>query len=127
MTEKSAKNNKIIDPFKHYYSNQNLNYYVAIVNEASEALQDIDRIGKIPMNFLNHNLPGLGSLVVSYAVNKVLIPRKVGIYGEAIRKQQNIQSALKNETDASKERRDYLLALFCALSNVIAALEKDLL
>lgn len=127
MTEKSAKNNKIIDPFKYYYSNQNLTYYVAIVKEASEALQDKDRIGKIPINFIHRNLPGLRSLVVSYAVNKVLIPRKVEIYGEAIRKQENIQIALRNETNSSKERNEYLFALFSALSKVIAALEKDLI
>lgn len=52
-----------------------------------------------------------GYATLSYAKNRKLKQEKERLYQEALRKHDAIQSALKKETDASKERIEYLNSL----------------
>ena len=58
--------------------------------------------------------------------NKKLKEAKELCYREAVRKQNAIIKALKNESDADKERIDYLNSLNTLLQSAIKDLEYDL-
>ena len=59
-------------------------------------------------------------------LNKKLKEAKELCYREAVRKQNAIIKALKNESDADKERIDYLNSLNTLLQSAIKDLEYDL-
>lgn len=64
--------------------------------------------------------------VAAHIKNKQLRQEKNRLYQEAIRKHQAIIEALKKETDASKERIDYLQSLNILLTQAIKDLKYDL-
>ncbi len=64
--------------------------------------------------------------VTAHIKNKQLRQEKNRLYQEAIRKHQAIIEALKKETDASKERIDYLQSLNILLTQAIKDLKYDL-
>lgn len=67
-----------------------------------------------------------GYATLSHAKNKKLKQEKERLYQEAFRKHDAIQNALKNETDASKERIDYLNSLVILLSHALTDLKEDI-
>lgn len=71
-------------------------------------------------------LAATGVGVASHVKNKKLKKAKELCYREAVRKQNAIIKALKNESDADKERMDYLNSLNTLLQSAIKDLEHDL-
>ena len=71
-------------------------------------------------------LGGIGMGVASHVRNKKLREAKEMIYKNAIAKQTAIVKALKQETDADKERIDYLNGLNILLQAAIKDLKHDL-
>lgn len=71
-------------------------------------------------------LGATGVGVASHVKNKKLKEAKELCYREAVRKQNAIIKALKNESDADKERIDYLNSLNTLLQSAIRDLEYDL-
>lgn len=71
-------------------------------------------------------LGGIGMGVASHVRNKKLREAKELIYKNAIAKQTAIVKALKQETDADKERIDYLNGLNILLQAAIKNLKHDL-
>lgn len=71
-------------------------------------------------------LGATGVGVASHVKNKKLKEAKEFCYREAVRKQNAIIKALKNESDADKERIDYLNSLNTLLQSAIKDLEYDL-
>ena len=71
-------------------------------------------------------LGATGVGVASHVKNKKLKEAKELCYREAVRKQNAIIKALKNESDADKERIDYLNSLNTLLQSAIKDLEYDL-
>lgn len=71
-------------------------------------------------------LGGIGMGVASHVRNKKLREAKELIYKNAIAKQTAIVKALKQETDADKERIDYLNGLNILLQAAIKDLKHDL-
>lgn len=67
-----------------------------------------------------------GYATLSYAKNKKLKQEKERLYQEALRKHDAIQNALRKETDASKERIDYLNSLVILLSHALTDLKEDI-
>jgi hypothetical protein len=64
--------------------------------------------------------------VASHLKNKQLKQEKERLYTEALRKHEAIIKALKEETDANKERIDYLNSLNILLTQAIKDLKQDL-
>lgn len=64
--------------------------------------------------------------VAAHLKNKQLRQEKERLYAEALKKHQAIIKALKEETDANKERIDYLNSLNILLTQAIKDLKKDL-
>ena len=64
--------------------------------------------------------------VASHLKNKQLRQEKERLYTEALKKHEAIIKALKEETDANKERLDYLQSLNILLTQAIKDLKKDL-
>ena len=64
--------------------------------------------------------------VAAHLKNKQLRQEKERLYAEALKKHEAIIKALKEETDADKERIDYLQSLNILLRQAIADLKKDL-
>lgn len=71
-------------------------------------------------------LAGAGVGAASHVKNKKLKEAKELCYKEAVRKQNAIIKALKAETDADKERIDYLNSLNTLLQSAIRDLKHDL-
>lgn len=71
-------------------------------------------------------LGGVGMGVASHVRNKKLRESKELIYKNAIAKQTAIVKALKEETDADKERIEYLNGLNILLQSAIKDLQHDL-
>jgi len=71
-------------------------------------------------------LGGVGVGVASHIKNKKLREAKELLYKNAIAKQTAIVKALKEETDADKERLDYLNGLNVLLQSAIKDLQHDL-
>lgn len=71
-------------------------------------------------------LAGVGVGAASHVKNKKLKEAKELCYKEAVRKQNAIIKALKAETDADKERIDYLNSLNTLLQSAIRDLKHDL-
>ena len=64
--------------------------------------------------------------VASHLKSKQLRQEKERLYTEALKKHEAIIKALKEETDANKERIDYLNSLNILLTQAIKDLKKDL-
>ena len=64
--------------------------------------------------------------VAAHLKNKQLRQEKERLYTEALKKHEAIIKALKEETDANKERIDYLNSLNILLTQAIKDLKKDL-
>lgn len=64
--------------------------------------------------------------IASHLKNKQLRQEKERLYTEALKKHQAIIKALKEETDAAKERIEYLNSLNILLTKAIKDLKKDL-
>lgn len=64
--------------------------------------------------------------IVSHLKNKQLKQEKGRLYKEVLQKHEAIIQALKNETEANKERLDYLQSLNILLQQAIKDLQKDL-
>lgn len=97
----------------------------SVIDEANEALND--RTRTIAKSAIPEVLAGaLGAGVASHVKNKKLKEAKELCYREAVRKQNAIIKALKNESDADKERIDYLNSLNTLLQSAIKDLEYDL-
>ena len=64
--------------------------------------------------------------VASHLKNKQLRQEKERLYTEALKKHEAIIKALKDESDADKERLDYLQSLNILLTQAIKDLKKDL-
>lgn len=64
--------------------------------------------------------------IASHIKNKQLKQEKERLYTEALKKHEAIIRALKEETDANKERLDYLQSLNILLNQAIKDLNKDL-
>ncbi len=71
-------------------------------------------------------LAATGVGVSNYLKNKQLKQEKERLYQEVLRKHQAIIQSLKEETDATQERIDYLQSLNILLSKAIEDLKKDL-
>lgn len=71
-------------------------------------------------------LAATGVGVASHIKGKQLKQEKEKLYQEALKKHQAIIMSLKEETDASKKRLDYLQSLNIILTKVIEDLRKDL-
>lgn len=71
-------------------------------------------------------LGGVGVGVASHLKHKQLRQEKERLYKEALSKHDAIIKALKEETDADKERLDYLQSLNILLQRAIEDLQKDL-
>ena len=71
-------------------------------------------------------LAGGGILLASNLKNKQLKQEKERLYKEALQKHEAIIQALKAETDADKERLDYLQSLNILLTQAIKDLKNDL-
>ncbi len=71
-------------------------------------------------------LGGVGVGVASHLKLKQLRQEKERLYKEALSKHDAIIKALKEETDADKERLDYLQSLNILLQRAIEDLQKDL-
>lgn len=71
-------------------------------------------------------LGGIGVGVASHLKHKQLRQEKERLYKEALNKHDAIIKALKEETDADKERLDYLKSLNILLQRAIEDLHKDL-
>lgn len=71
-------------------------------------------------------LGGAGMGIASHVKNKRLREAKELVYKNAIAKQNAILKALKEESDADKERIEYLNGLNILLQSVIADLQHDL-
>lgn len=71
-------------------------------------------------------LGGAGVGIASHIRNEKLKEAKELIYKNAIAKQSAIVKALKEETDADKERIDYLMGLNILLQSAIKDLQHDL-
>lgn len=71
-------------------------------------------------------LGGAGVGIASQVRNKKLRESKELIYKEAVKKQTAIVKALKEETDADKDRIDYLSSLNISLQLAIQKLQEDL-
>lgn len=71
-------------------------------------------------------LAGLGVGLVSRKKNQQLKQEKERLYKAALEKQQAIIKAIRTETEASKERMDYLEGLNILLKKAIEDLRKDL-
>ena len=64
--------------------------------------------------------------VASHIKNKQLQQEKETLYKEALKKHQAIIQALKDESEATKDRLDYLQSLNILLTQAIKDLKKDL-
>ena len=64
--------------------------------------------------------------VASHLKNKQLKQEKERLYKEALLKHEAIIQALKTETEASKDRMDYLQSLNILLQQAIKELQSDL-
>jgi len=64
--------------------------------------------------------------LAAHLKNKQLRQEKERLYKEALKKHEAIIQALKSETDADKERLDYLHSLNILLTQAIRDLKKDL-
>lgn len=64
--------------------------------------------------------------IASHLKNKQLRQEKERLYTEALKKHEAIIKALKEETDAAKERIEYLNSLNILLTQAIKDLKKDL-
>ncbi len=71
-------------------------------------------------------LGGIGVGVASHLRNKQLRQEKERLYKVALEKHQAIIEALKDETDASRERLDYLQSLNVLLERAVRDLNQDL-
>lgn len=71
-------------------------------------------------------LGATGVGVAAHLKNKQLRQEKERLYKDALRKHEAIIKALKEETNADKERLDYLQSLNILLSQAIKDLRKDL-
>lgn len=71
-------------------------------------------------------LAAAGVGVASHLKNKQLRQEKERLYKEALKKHEAVIQALKTETDANRERLDYLQSLNILLTQAIKDLEKDL-
>ena len=71
-------------------------------------------------------LAGGAILLASNLKNNQLKQEKERLYKEALQKQESIIQALKAETDADKERLDYLQSLNILLTQAIKDLKNDL-
>ena len=71
-------------------------------------------------------LAAAGVGVANHLKNKQLKQEKERLYQEVLRKHQAIIQSLKEETDATKERLDYLQSLNIMLTKAIEDLRKDL-
>ena len=71
-------------------------------------------------------LGGLGVGLAAHKKNKQLREEKLRLYKVAIQRQQAIIKALQEETDANKERIDYLQSLNILLQQVIKEMGMDL-
>lgn len=69
---------------------------------------------------------GTGVAVASHLKSKQLAQEKERLYKEALAKHQAIIQALKNESDASAERLDYLNSLNVLLERALKDLKSDL-
>ena len=67
-----------------------------------------------------------GYAIINYVKNKKLKQEKERLYQEALKKHDAIQSQLKHEVNASKERIDYLNSLTILLSRAVNDLKQDL-
>ena len=67
-----------------------------------------------------------GVYLAAHIKNKQLRQEKERLYTEALKKHEAIIKALKEETDANKERIDYLNSLNILLTQAIKDLKKDL-
>jgi len=67
-----------------------------------------------------------GYAVFNSAKNKKLKQEKERLYQEVLRKHDSIQNQMKKESDASKERIDYLNSLVILLSRALRDLQEDL-
>ena len=71
-------------------------------------------------------LAATGVGIANHLKNKQLKQEKERLYQEVLRKHQAIIQSLKEETDATQERLDYLQSLNILLSKAIEDLKKDL-
>lgn len=71
-------------------------------------------------------LAAIGVGVTSHIKNKQLRQEKERLYEEALKKHQAIIQAQKDESDADKERLDYLQSLNILLQQAIKDLQEDL-
>lgn len=71
-------------------------------------------------------LAAVGVGTASHFKNKQLRQEKEGLYKAALEKHQAIIQALKDETDASKERIEYLQSLNILLERAVRDLRQDL-
>jgi len=71
-------------------------------------------------------LSACGVGVASHLKNKQLRQEKERLYQDALKKHGAIIKALKDETDADKERLDYLQSLNILLTQAVKELEHDL-
>ena len=129
-----------------FQSSEALKQVVNIINEATSALNDKTRtIGEsaIPGVLVGAlsgvgggmiagacafvspvgTLVATGSVAIAHLVNK---QRKECLYKEALKKQEAIIKALKEEAEATKERLDYLQSLNALLQQAVKDLSHDL-
>ena len=129
-----------------FQSSEALKQVVNIINEATSALNDKTRtIGEsaIPGVLVGAlsgvgggmiagacafvspvgTLVATGSVAIAHLVNK---QRKQRLYKEALKKQEAIIKALKEEAEATKERLDYLQSLNALLQQAVKDLSHDL-
>ena len=71
-------------------------------------------------------LSAAGVGVASHMKNKQLRQEKERLYKEALKKHEAIIQAMKTETNADKERMDYLQSLNILLQKALKDLQKDL-
>lgn len=71
-------------------------------------------------------LAAVGVGAAAHLKNKQLRQEKERLYKEAVRRHEAIIQAIKKESDADKERMDYLQSLNILLQQAIKGLEKDL-
>ena len=137
-----------------FQSSEALKQVVNIINEATSALNDKTRtIGEsaIPGVLVGAlsgvgggmiagacafvspvgTLVATGSVAIAHLVNKQRKQRKLQqekecLYKEALKKQEAIIKALKEEAEATKERLDYLQSLNALLQQAVKDLSHDL-
>lgn len=105
-----------------FQSVESLQQVVNVVNEVADAVNDKSRT--IRESAIPEVLAAGGVGLAAHLKNKQLRQEKERLYKEALKKHEAIIQALKSETDADKERLDYLHSLNILLTQAIRDLKK---